>query len=210
MAELRKCKECGKMFQPKGREQYCSDIHYRPCPVCGKPVVAKYLSDPARRCDACKGVKGSLLAVDKPEPVYSKKLATSTLKTKSIFGFNPDPSSQGEVAEAKETTVTAMRQFNCTKEIPARIDGKIFCDRVSGKTFQFIRTSPLVGFQPQHIYTLNISQDNSAYIITTIFDNTLDREIEFNGKNSLQIRCTSQTSFYNYFQPVWQGAEEVV
>ena len=54
--DMRQCKECGKLFVPKGREQYCSDIHYRPCPVCGKPVEAKYLSDPARRCDDCKKV----------------------------------------------------------------------------------------------------------------------------------------------------------
>ena len=54
------CKECGKQFEAKSpRVAYCSDIHYRPCPVCGKPVVAKYLSDPARRCDECKN-KGKM------------------------------------------------------------------------------------------------------------------------------------------------------
>ena len=52
--EMRKCKECGELFQPKGREQYCPKQHYRPCPVCGTPVLAKYLSDPPRRCDMCK------------------------------------------------------------------------------------------------------------------------------------------------------------
>ena len=54
---MRKCKECGKLFQPKGREQYCSDVHYRPCPVCGKLVEVKYLSDPPRRCENCKSQK---------------------------------------------------------------------------------------------------------------------------------------------------------
>ena len=55
------CKECGKQFEAKSpRVAYCSDIHYRPCPVCGKPVVAKYLSDPPRRCVECKN-KGKMV-----------------------------------------------------------------------------------------------------------------------------------------------------
>ena len=58
--EMKKCKECGKLFLPKSlRQQYCDAIHYRPCPICGKPVIAKYLSDPARRCEDCKGKKDS-------------------------------------------------------------------------------------------------------------------------------------------------------
>lgn len=49
------CKECGKKFEAKSpRVAYCSDTHYRPCPVCGKPVEAKYLSDPARKCEECR------------------------------------------------------------------------------------------------------------------------------------------------------------
>lgn len=49
--EMKKCKECGKLFMPKStRSQYCDDLHYRPCPACGKPVEAKYLSDPPRCC----------------------------------------------------------------------------------------------------------------------------------------------------------------
>lgn len=52
------CKECGKEFEATSkRVLYCSADHYRPCPVCGKPVLAKYLSDPAKRCDECRGKK---------------------------------------------------------------------------------------------------------------------------------------------------------
>lgn len=61
------CKECGKQFEASSaRVQYCPDIHYRPCPICGKPVVAKYLSDPARRCDECKN-KGKMAPVARVE-----------------------------------------------------------------------------------------------------------------------------------------------
>ena len=60
--EMKKCKECGKMFMPTSNKQkYCSADHYRPCPVCGKPVFAKYLSDPARCCSGvCKSKLGKL------------------------------------------------------------------------------------------------------------------------------------------------------
>jgi len=45
------CKECGEVFEAtSAKQQYCSKLHYRPCPVCGKLVPAKYLSDPARCC----------------------------------------------------------------------------------------------------------------------------------------------------------------
>ena len=44
------CKECGLPFTPKGREGYCTREHYRPCPVCQKPVLIKYLSDPTPCC----------------------------------------------------------------------------------------------------------------------------------------------------------------
>ena len=49
--KMKKCKECGEMFKPDSPQQkYCKKDHYRPCPVCSKPVFAKYLSDPARCC----------------------------------------------------------------------------------------------------------------------------------------------------------------
>lgn len=47
----RKCKECGKEFIPNsGKQNYCKDIHYRPCPICGKPVEVKHFSDKPRTC----------------------------------------------------------------------------------------------------------------------------------------------------------------
>lgn len=53
--QMKKCKECGKMFHPRNpRSQYCDNKHYRPCPVCGKDVEIKYLSDPTPRCADCK------------------------------------------------------------------------------------------------------------------------------------------------------------
>ena len=60
--EMKKCKECGSLFMPTSNKQkYCSAKHYRPCPVCGKMIFAKYLSDPARCCSGkCKAVLGKM------------------------------------------------------------------------------------------------------------------------------------------------------
>ena len=58
MYKIKKCKECGKEFRPKSaRQMYCSDQHYRACPVCGKPVPVKVTAmiDPPRCCSTeCK------------------------------------------------------------------------------------------------------------------------------------------------------------
>lgn len=51
----KRCKECGKLFIARNsRTQYCDRPHYRPCPVCGEPVLIKYLSDPTPRCINCR------------------------------------------------------------------------------------------------------------------------------------------------------------
>lgn len=64
--EMKKCKECGKLFTPKNpRSQYCDDKHYRPCPVCGRPVEIKYLSDPTPRCMECRQT-GRKVSIAKP------------------------------------------------------------------------------------------------------------------------------------------------
>lgn len=61
------CKECGKPFQPtNSRQQYCTREHYRPCPVCGKPILIKYLSDPTPRCEECR----SAARPKKPIPLF--------------------------------------------------------------------------------------------------------------------------------------------
>lgn len=49
----RRCKECGKWFQPKsGKQVYCKDDHFRPCPNCGELVLVKpnCFNDPPRCC----------------------------------------------------------------------------------------------------------------------------------------------------------------
>ena len=47
---LYKCKICGKMFERVGNGVYCPGPHYRPCPVCGKPVEFHSPADPVKCC----------------------------------------------------------------------------------------------------------------------------------------------------------------
>ena len=88
------CKECGKQFEAKSpRILYCPAVHYRPCPVCGEPVIAKYLSDPPRRCDKCKGK--SIPAQSKVEPAKVESvgavnhIAAREYQGPKILGFIP-------------------------------------------------------------------------------------------------------------------------
>lgn len=52
------CEICGKEFIPKSRAQkICEDVHTRPCPVCGSPVVIRYKSDREKCCSRrCTGL----------------------------------------------------------------------------------------------------------------------------------------------------------
>lgn len=77
------CKECGLPFTPKGRESYCTRDHYRPCPVCNKPVLIKYLSDPTPCCSKeCTKMKRSgtkkMIAPSTSSVVVNNDLSTFT------------------------------------------------------------------------------------------------------------------------------------
>ncbi len=50
------CKECGRKFKPtSNRQQWCNDAHYRPCPICGTPVLVTYYKNKNVTCsDACR------------------------------------------------------------------------------------------------------------------------------------------------------------
>ena len=70
----KKCKECGKIFiAMSARQLYCSADHYRPCPVCQKPVLIKYLSDPTPRCADCRKANASASSAKK-EQVVSQQI----------------------------------------------------------------------------------------------------------------------------------------
>jgi len=44
------CKVCGKLFDRVGNGVYCPGPHYRPCPICGKPVEYHRPKEPVKCC----------------------------------------------------------------------------------------------------------------------------------------------------------------
>ena len=73
----RKCVICGKTFVPKNpKQKMCSDTHYHPCPVCGKPVLTKVPSD-INKC--CSRKCGQALAQKSREKTYKSKYGSDSL-----------------------------------------------------------------------------------------------------------------------------------
>lgn len=47
----KQCAECGEWFEAtNGRQKYCTKMHYRPCPGCGKMIEVKWPSYPTPFC----------------------------------------------------------------------------------------------------------------------------------------------------------------
>ncbi len=160
---MRKCKECGKLFQPKGREQYCPDIHYRPCPICGTPVVAKYLSDPPRRCANCKATnkiaKHTKKLFDLPD-IPSPDIITTASNESNTSTTNNQSSNEMSVSNPLENS-----QLNI--EV---LQGKDIRKYI-GKDYRHGK-----GFIPNHVYELTIERDQYSYMLTAVYDYTEDKE----------------------------------
>jgi len=216
MPELRKCKECGKLFQPKGREQYCPEIHYRPCPSCGEPVIAKYLSDPPRRCDKCKGRK-SIDIKPKPEikqqtkeqsEVQTKEKQTKP-KQKSLFNLNTmkaDVPKLNTVQPMKTVTPIAPKKeeekqqpkpttkIQRTTPAPATIDKAIFCENMTGTIVKYIGNPHKNQFIPGHNYLIRVEHKDYVYWVTSTEDMTDNDTVD------IMLPYASQISFHQNFE----------
>ena len=204
MPEMRKCKECGKLFVPKGREQYCSDIHYRPCPICGKPVEAKYLSDPPRKCADCKG--------SKKNPISNTGFQEISMKPKALFSFGDKP--QPKVAEQKvsEPKVEEVELVSEVKPVlpdinqwadeieignTDTIETAAFCEQQTGAVRMYIGKPFKNSFIPGHKYLLKVERDQpGAYSVWGVEDVTAESPV------NILLPISSQTSFHRYFARV--------
>lgn len=183
MPEMRRCKECGKLFQPKGREQYCSDIHYRPCPICGTMVEAKYLSDPPRKCSNCKGKRG--LSAPKIEPMSPQK---------SLFNIKPievSPKMETKVVEPATRVIPGLKR---STPIPATIDQSVFCETTSGTVHTYIGEGYKNFFIPGHKYLLKVERNDYCYSVSSTEDLTSGEDV------NIGMRYASQISFYQNFE----------
>ena len=185
MSEMRKCKECGKLFQPKGREQYCSEIHYRPCPICGTLVVAKYLSDPPRRCANCK-------ANNKILPKGHSKLLFDIQGNQPTDIKKPTSKKSNVTASSKASNESSVskqsQQLNI--EIPSGKDIR----RYVGKDYKKGK-----GFRPNHLYELDIQKDEYSYILSAVYDWTDNKEVAITELFSSKISIDGH--FKKFFLP---------
>lgn len=192
MSEMRACKECGKMFMPKGREKYCSDVHYRPCPVCGTLVVVKYLSDPPAKCDNCKGKHTKVHPASKAkalfdinEPNLSKPVilninlaqaAKFEQKVKEVANKELEENTQTQV---NPSTVAEVSENNNLKSIQSGQDPEKFCEELDGKVVRYI--GPTAAGQHRfinnHDYKIAMNRKDNTYLLTSSHDLTTGEEV---------------------------------
>lgn len=190
---MRACKECGKLFVPKGREQYCSDTHYRPCPVCGTPVVAKYLSDPPKRCDACRHMRSKSTTIER------------TIQPKTLFSAAIEKSNQ-EVPIHTEPEIAAPNSDEWMEEVQIEenqptIDSTAFCEKVTGTVMFYIGNQYKNSFQKGHKYLIKVERSDYVYDVSSVEDVTTGEACD------IIIPVASQISFYQKFANVKVPAE---
>lgn len=181
--EMKKCKECGKLFVPRNpRQQYCDELHYRPCPVCGKPVEAKYLSDPARVCsNECKKIlaqrkrdeKKNVKASEIVQPVEEVVEVLEVVKDEAKASVKVDLPKSGAIVDTQYEDM--MKNSHKVKEY----NGKDVC-----------------GFKNGHVYAVDIERPEYAYEVTAVYDFTDHESVDY------MLPVSSKTSFYRYFKSV--------
>ena len=193
MPEARACKECGKMFIPKGREKYCPDVHYRPCPICGTPVVAKYLSDPPGKCDACKkkkmqpvskaraifDISGSTIAPIKPMNSEIAKVQPVVQEIKEVY--EPETVEEPKTEPEKKTPESKKKndKSNTVIETSKIAEPEVFCETYDGKILKYIGPT-LEGdhkFINNHDYKVAFTRHDNYYMITSCHDVTESKEV---------------------------------
>lgn len=177
--DMKACKECGKLFVPKSKNSvYCDAIHYRPCPVCGKPVEAKYLSDPARCCsNECKAIARK----------QSKEKAKTTVQVKKIWTDNKSTES------SSSNTLNVVN--NSTNNVSTASDesetvSKILVPWRGRKTYV---GKPVLHLIPGHMYEVLIDKGEYVYTVECTYDVTDDVEVD------IMMPLASQISIHQNF-----------
>ena len=172
--DMKACKECGKLFVPKSKNSvYCDAIHYRPCPVCGKLVEAKYLSDPARCCsNECKAIARK----------QSKEKAKTTVQVKKIWTDNKSTKGDSSNTSNKVNDSTLSDESETVSRILIPWRGR--------KTYV---GKPVMRLIPGHIYEVLIDKGEYVYTVECTYDVTDDTEVD------IMMPLASQISIHQNF-----------
>lgn len=205
-AEMRKCKECGKLFIPKNaRVQYCSDLHYRPCPVCGKPVEAKYLSDPARVCSGeCRKQLAEMRKNGIAPPYEGVKFTVN--EASNSVDLNNIPEEPKVLPTDKSTHendgITKAEEANSTNIEPSlnednsNIDNEYEEQIRNGSIVATYLGRSVLGFEQGHKYALQIKppagHGSYAYEVSAVYDftehTTVDTMMPLSSQSSIDQR----------------------
>lgn len=179
--EMKRCKECGKLFMPTSNKQkYCSAEHYRPCPVCGKPVFAKYLSDPARCCSGvCKAKLG--------------KLNKEGHKLVPMPGIEKLAELKAEVeANAAVESIEAIQSY-CEADVEATLT--LFTERATAGTEKKKYAGlDADGWTWGHVYAVTIAQEGKEHIVKATYDYTTEQVVD------LEYRFTNKKKITTIFK----------
>lgn len=179
--EMKKCKECGKLFQPiSNKQKYCSEDHYRPCPVCGKLIFAKYLSDPARCCSGtCKSKLGKLNKdIADVKEAMEQKADIEVMKIDTLDIVEPAP----EVVAYAEADAKAVEEA-----YEARVPEIV--DPVDGTTRKRFATFSNDGWVEGHEYAVVVTQVGKEHIVKATYDYTANELVylEYGFTNKKKI-----------------------
>lgn len=187
--EQRICKECGKIFIPKGREKYCSDKHYRPCPCCGEPTEVLYFSDPPRKCDKCRGRKSQ-----SPAP----KQKNSFIKINFQDAAKEIPKVKEE-EQPKETSKALIIDASSIVEQKV-LEQSVFCETADNTVRRYVGKEIKGSFIPGHDYLLKVLHNEYTYVITGVEDLTDDITVD------IVRNFASQVSINQNFVVLKEGA----
>ena len=186
MLDKKRCKECGEWFTPKSmRQQYCTKVHYRPCPVCGKPVEAKYSSDPPRCCSReCQQA-----ARKKTQVTQKEEIAQNVAKQEEL---TVNTKASHRTAEQW----IAHKVFNQSNKSLKDVDLTEYEDKIRDKfeVMTYIQR-PLIHFETGHEYALVISKPKGyhTYDVTAVYD------FDTNSIVDITMPMSSQLSINQHF-----------
>lgn len=177
---MKRCKECGKFFKPvKRRQSYCEATHYRPCPICGKLEIAKYLSDPARRCKECKNNK---------KINYRNSTSAKADEVETVSEVINQSSKDVDIVATTESSDNVKDSDNVTELECIDTSKKFTRDEILNNVVRAKYTGPnLDGYTFGNVYLIQTRRNRNGYTITELGDDKV-------------ITLSSMTSVNQYFK----------
>lgn len=182
--EMKTCKECGKLFMPTSNKQkYCSEDHYRPCPVCGKLVFAKYLSDPARCCSGvCKSKLGKLNK--------TSAYVADVMQQKADLGIEVPKIDSFEVVDlTPEVVAYAEADAKATEEAYEGLNKSEVIDPTDGTVKKKYTGETFNGWVEGNEYAVAVEQVGKEHVVRATYDYTtaqvVDLRYSFTNKKKI-------------------------